>query len=151
MSLVTESYLSDHHVHQRANHLNMSDFRCKFLEFCNSLAEFGAIRHLVNLSNGHWIPPDVMATFAVRGAASPEFDQYFKYREAYRALALHENNEIELIADQNLPVLQWIDEDVPGPGMALPGTTFLREIGQQTKVAVWPSPHFSHKMLNHFF
>ena len=104
-SMVSESYLSDHHVHrpQKRLHLGLSEFQNKLIEFTNSITKLGTIRKLVNITNGFWLTPLECAEEAVNEAGSAEFP----FCVQYRTLACADDNDIELVTDQSLLPLQW--------------------------------------------
>lgn len=106
-SLVAASYLSEFHIHrQRKTDKTLSEFQIKLAELADEITKIGTISKLTNIANGLWRTPVECAQEAVNVAGCTDFPYFVKYR----ALASAEDNNIELVANQYLPRLQWQPE-----------------------------------------
>jgi hypothetical protein len=126
-SMVTASYLSEYHVHQKKkpDSETLSDFQKRLTEFSDNIARLGTIRKLVNITNGNWLTALECAEEAINEAGnSAEFGFH------YRALASANDNDIELVIDQYLPKLLWQPLAGP-PDHHTPGSFFLSQICSQ--------------------
>ena len=137
-SMVSESYLSDYHVHrQRRLHRGLSEFQKKLTEFTDSITKLGTIRKLVNITNGFWLTSLECAEGAVNEAGSAEFP----FCVQYRALACADDNDIELVTDQSLLPLQW----QPAAAHIVPGGLLLHQISMQVRDQVFYILYYSIK------
>jgi hypothetical protein len=120
-SIVAESYISDYHVHQQKRlDGNVSGFELKVAELADQITKLGTVRKLVQISNGLWVTPLDCAQGAVNEAGSMEFPFNVRYRE----LATANQNDIEFVADQHIPRLEW----QPNSEARYPGSIFLFSI-----------------------
>jgi hypothetical protein len=130
-SLVAESYLSDHHVHQQPKEFaDLSNFQRDFLLFCDRVAKLGSSRELTHFARGGWIFPSTIAQMAVDDAGNAN-----QFKEDYRKLALHPENNIEHISDLRLNSLAWTTIDDPQAGR-MDGVVFLSRIARQVLFVV---------------
>jgi hypothetical protein len=135
-SLVAESYLSDHHIHQQQkNHgTQLSDFQVDFLKFCDAIAKFGSIKELSWVAKGRWMFSLVAAQSAIDDAGSHNYNEYYQFLNDYKALTRHPQNDIKQIADSKLRHLAWIGLDDPAASesaSAMDGSIFLSRIARQ--------------------